>query len=932
MKKILFKIGIIGIIMFNITKQACGQTCINNSNTNPLDNANPTSFKQNIWDWTSQYYGVAGGYFDGANGWFNINEFVPNTNNTITTEMYDNVGKVTSIQNPYYLDSDKLNPLNKGSNSDFFWEDGWEIITRNFGYSYNEQTADVTNDAVLPYFILYNKFTGVLRVFGMPLPGTQAGTINITISFLGSSDQGGNSADTYTGIFNNYNGNNPSNSLNSNINAIVSSPTPGSPLSPTATTLTTATSAGVNTSLALDMPTTINSITKQATFQGGGFFCYADFPMSYDPCTCYNSSAFLVQFALVTTGTISLTGSFLGSSMTIDEYLSGEYPPTPATTAGTNLTVQNGNQVVVNPQYVDQPNISAAPVNTFGNNQAFANNLMSIYNNLNPSSSLKGGVASGMADLSAAFAVTGNVTQAFGEASEDPETKAAGCALLAMSSLTSFVSTSLTSSNPPAPSVIQGSLSATGTTTVSTPSGNSDFYFANPGSPEAVTNEFYNSTTEIPNYPKYNEALGVFALLETPTVSAFASTFQQEQGSGYGARYEFQLTSPVYYMFNPAIGVDFNNTTITAALEIVQTGAGEYSSDLGSSDQDQEPIVTSGNIYDALTTTTTPTPGTIVSTTQYVPINELGNIVTSKSFYADLPPLNSSYAYYQVYLKIIVNLAATQTARAGGENHSLLMFTYPVNINPVNSPLSGFPFAPGDGEIWIPQTLTFPSGFTFPAATFNYPLDGSGDYQAFPVVNSDAIYVYNDVTIDGNVTATSGTGSITSMTGPITVAQGSTIGQGVSLQLLDSKINAKNANPLTTNYTGNLSSWCGHHSNPTGLNSYAANGLAPHVPNTRLSASNFSKPATSQELGSLSVYPNPFANFTTIKYTVPQAGNVELTLYDVMGNKIQDVQNGFQSSGNYTINFKSGNLEDGMYLLKINAGSFTETQKIVIVR
>ena len=79
-------------------------------------------------------------------------------------------------------------------------------------------------------------------------------------------------------------------------------------------------------------------------------------------------------------------------------------------------------------------------------------------------------------------------------------------------------------------------------------------------------------------------------------------------------------------------------------------------------------------------------------------------------------------------------------------------------------------------------------------------------------------------------------------------------------------------------------------------------------------------------------YPNPFNPTTTIKFNLPEAGMVKLTLFNILGQQIRTLVNEFQESGVHTINFDATELNSGMYIYKIESGSFTQTRKMTLIK
>lgn len=79
-------------------------------------------------------------------------------------------------------------------------------------------------------------------------------------------------------------------------------------------------------------------------------------------------------------------------------------------------------------------------------------------------------------------------------------------------------------------------------------------------------------------------------------------------------------------------------------------------------------------------------------------------------------------------------------------------------------------------------------------------------------------------------------------------------------------------------------------------------------------------------------YPNPFNPVTKIRYELEQDGLVELTVYDILGNKIRELFKGEQEKGRHSIDFSGSELSSGVYIYKIKSGSFVETHKMVLLK
>jgi len=88
-------------------------------------------------------------------------------------------------------------------------------------------------------------------------------------------------------------------------------------------------------------------------------------------------------------------------------------------------------------------------------------------------------------------------------------------------------------------------------------------------------------------------------------------------------------------------------------------------------------------------------------------------------------------------------------------------------------------------------------------------------------------------------------------------------------------------------------------------------------------------------------YPNPFNPTTTISYSIPSpvnngrtqsVVNVTLTIYNSLGQKVATLVNKAQAPGNYSVRFNASNLPSGVYFYKLQAGSFTSTKKMILMK
>lgn len=79
-------------------------------------------------------------------------------------------------------------------------------------------------------------------------------------------------------------------------------------------------------------------------------------------------------------------------------------------------------------------------------------------------------------------------------------------------------------------------------------------------------------------------------------------------------------------------------------------------------------------------------------------------------------------------------------------------------------------------------------------------------------------------------------------------------------------------------------------------------------------------------------YPNPFNPSTQIRYSIAEAGLVSVKVFDVLGREVAELVNQNQNAGTYTVDFNAQNLSTGVYIYKIQSGSFQATKKMVLIK
>jgi Secretion system C-terminal sorting domain len=79
-------------------------------------------------------------------------------------------------------------------------------------------------------------------------------------------------------------------------------------------------------------------------------------------------------------------------------------------------------------------------------------------------------------------------------------------------------------------------------------------------------------------------------------------------------------------------------------------------------------------------------------------------------------------------------------------------------------------------------------------------------------------------------------------------------------------------------------------------------------------------------------YPNPFNPYTTIKFEVPKASHVSLSVFDILGREVSVLVNDRRDAGVYGVKFDGSNLASGVYFYRLQAGTYVETRKLLLLR
>lgn len=430
-----------------------------------------------------------------------------------TNTFFDWRQLIYNINSQYILTPQIDAPFNQTDNSlvnhflnnqDRLPEDGWELIKYDMGYT--ESGTPKTTPVGYIYLILYNKHTGVLRAF-----------------FAGDRPQAFNGA---------------------KIKLLFSEGTQSSALS------------NASKLFALDVFEEYPEVVSVSPYNNNnGKWFYADFNITYDPCTCFYESTMKITVNLINSSNITLSGTLSGSL--------------------TPLTDISGNTGTVseNSFSFDSKGLVAAGKKA----QKSYKDFNKFKTDQEKALKMEGKTD---AQLAAAQLTKRRELNAFQEALKKSSFLKAGLKAVpyvagALELVNFFVAGGKKTTGPQevkiSPMAINADISLKGTLEASYQYGDVTFY-----TPGSLNAHIKNAV----DYPYYNEVLGVFNLLETPkfrhsTVEAY-EYFDQYSGDYEEIRRDVYQVAPIKYVINSAAGFKMDNIEIYCSIEFEYGFKTEY--------------------------------------------------------------------------------------------------------------------------------------------------------------------------------------------------------------------------------------------------------------------------------------------------------------------------------------------------------------------
>lgn len=593
----------------------------------------PKPYRVNTFDWTQSTFPFRYG-------------------NTVST--YQTPG--TKL-NPFWSTDYALAKLfAHGPYSDFYPEDGWELVGRNFGYlmrpgqmSFPVTAPDLicpNGDTKFSYFILYNRYTAKLRVFATIPHGysNNADSVLVTLKF---EDPGSMSALL-----------SPSASL-------------GQPL---------------------DQKSAITQITAKCFAPGSeDDFIFADFIMGYDPCTCHYPSNLNITFETFSSGRITLTGAGYGVIKSLLEgYDDGNFinkyyqANLNSGEPGSFIASQVGEMYA---RYMEE----AQSKNDFTAAAAFK--VLSVASDVG--AELAGAYLTGGSTLVTKAALSATVPNegrhtVSSETNEKAEGMTVEKALGISSKLFEYFSGSLESDKTTEmlPQVLEMEMKLQGTVSHHSDIDHMTISLANPGSlgseDKAECGTYALPGDPVPSLrPTYNETLGIFSLKNTPKIDltynykVVPNPFTLEDYIGYDVELMMKLTNNLEYFLNPAAGIDLDRTKVRAAL-VYRPRAWETVQSI-SNWEGLDPVAPEPSVGANGFITPFVDPSCLNSFTPYIRSQYGTEVLLSPSGNFSVDQVMSG----EIFVRFLITYEFKVPGRNGKKKTSYQVITFPVEINEI---------------------------------------------------------------------------------------------------------------------------------------------------------------------------------------------------------------------------------------------------------
>lgn len=758
------------------------------------------------------------------------------------------------LGNPYLTNHSYLQEINYFNfspedqvkdNIDFHPEDGWELIHKYNGYEVDEVTYLSNRELPGPHYILYNRYSGKLRIF------------------TALSDREGNDQ----------------------VVTILSFHLPNSNFKPSGLL-----SYNGEFAYPLDQETKRLSVSQGSSFPIMDFFT-AQFPMAYDPCVCHNRSTLHIDYTGTDRVDLLLQGRLIGTSVPIDDsghdpLLNGRDFLTQVTT-NSNFSINGGTVTYSNiDKLVDM--WKAPPPLDFV--QELGIGLVKAA--MMGTTGWVDKTISGIVDRNLSY----GLNHAYLKITGDTTKLKVNTGIGVVSDLSRQLLGSWFPDRPRVPNInfLEAEMAMTGPIVDRDPLYGTDFKIAVPGSKDTQNPTFVPDAI----YPSYNEALGVFALLKTPKVR-FVYDPQWEnlvsdewglqiQGDRKGKFY-FQLDDDLKYAFNPAADVDIDKSSIHVSL-IIKNDAIEKNSpgsgvNVSPNWRKVDDLV--GVSSDGVPAYETPSYPLGCIKDAYFSIEDA---TRDYLVWQDFVPPYTNKAYVKLTMEIV-----SKKNRYGKVHRELHIITYPANLQQAEF---GYQFSNSAGSIPVNRVIPVNAHYT----------------------TSQVVEAWNTISFEGNVIVDPGvTVTFRAGTGIAVTDQSLFSNEQVKLEIGNPTI-CENVPPQTISQVKNFCQGSLYKANQVDDEQMIKMIESESEPIKIVSNSSIGEPI-----------PNPATSYLTVPYDISEEGNVRLSLFSSLGEKVLELINEpNHPRGLYQRKVNVDKLPTGVYHITLQVGASTFTKNIVV--
>lgn len=908
---------IIYVVLLLILRHTVYSQCQNQLNTVTTDwrhypGNGGNNLSKNNWNWTLNYPNFSVAYIT-SNKDAVSQKIIPVP---ITSPFYSPQNSTGSNQNLAHFQS--LSPEQK----DFWPEDGWELLVKNFGECPNPPDcyeATATNN---PFFALYNRLTGTVRAFMLITQGPSDKKMTGAMISMKFMDIGVKRA-----LF---------------------------------------AQAEPATRTVQDFDPGLMQSSPNRYINENNYWIYADFSMAYDPCTCFNpglSSLIQFQYSLLFESAIQLTGDGKINETVMENVPGGTSPasngytgifgtdvdPASAVKQGlkayktwdgykneANKFLTNQNAIYkakLEKEYFDShPNmvVNNKPINTLEELKALDNgtkSLMGIDND--PNYELLKGVASTLPYVGTAIGI---IDMFVAGGTKKQETQASR-----------------------APMSFEVQLGFKGTITSDNPVG--DRYFYTPGS----------NTSAIQWIPDYNNTLGVFNLLETPGLKHY--TYDPKiVGFSDPDRYwtpwirqfrQFKLRDNLKYVVNPASNLEV--VSIDAAYVLEFDGKfnrefthssnyfhwNNYMVEMGVyGDVPFEERVKKAGLEIDYLSEGYPASGYLRLRTAYVPLT---NFHLQNFALLYIPNPGTAVTGYSpvVYIKLYIKLKRTDVA---GAEPVTVIRTFKMEDNAIRNSEE---INPVPGNVLIYQRFTANNPYSwvrFPAKFESFPRAANAEFTNENVYLTDTV-VTRSIHAKGTILVDDHVVFPTEIPHPEYDSETGQLIYNYHVDLLAAKsIEIKDVNILAPGVSLEIGTLASKDFSPVGnylatdaeIHSVCNSAAYMNQTNARYAMTtdeveyfiaNSDHTSAPEDAISIRLSPNPVSSLGTFTFDIHESTNVKLYIVNIQGEVVRELMKKTNyPAGTFAISENLSDLNSGMYYYVMETDTYKKSDKLVIIK